>query len=815
MVTKISLKSEAYDPCIHSIAIPVALQDISTPIDSLVLAALSFLGGLLQVVKLPLDKQALVIEVLTENLSKVSEKNQSRKLMWSLANIQFDNKLQEPYLTKMLNTACIFLLEKPPVSSLSTVCESLNTLRNMGVRNREFFEKNLTMVLIAVMPWLFNEADRIRELSLTCLEPFTAKIAVKKLLDVTLQNQLRSKHYSVLSQLVSVESADSLKIWSFLIQAFGTELHDSVSLLNELLKIEESALKCKNPTFRQRALEHWKYIIDCFALNSTVLNNPKRIKLALVPLKSTDTRTVDFSKTKIELWWHLLNRLGSDAVCRFQEVGLPLLTFCFGTKDEKQPSKGIALVFSNTLPLATTVLAGFLSLETEFKASTIEDVLLSRSHPFLNSENFALTINNFSHLCLLSLELKTNTDNTGVYEIILRSFIERCCLSKLTEPLQAFIHSLFEKVIAKPNLMETVFDVLAGALNFELFVELLTKNVARLLQWFVENEPLPAHPLLRFLKKFFEAGITWNLTVFTSSVVQNLESLSNAQKKESNSAVAELWSKIASALMAKIHCIHLPSAHRQLLLLPLTWSCIESDESIFLPWSSLLSTWAKADSSIMAAVLNPEGIEEVNVDVSTVRSVLSSIRSELSSYFPELSSWIARWTTSWLKLANIAEVGTIFICEKEPIKLHTFFLLQNRSKCTDLLVAFLFVIIDELKQEENADLLLVEVKSGLTANTLSKEVSDILHGIFGSAAAKNTNVQKLRKQTNVCKLFLPLVAKNPIGRPKRSKTLDDFVIVPPTEKVNWLCLLSNNYVIFFEIVDKANIYRSPKGSDAL
>lgn len=661
LVVKNSLRCEAYDDCLHSVAIPIALQDISTTNDSLVLAALSFLGGLLQVVKLPLDKQALVVEVLTGNLSKVSEKNQSRKLMWSLANIQYDNQLQESHLSKMLHAACMFLQEKTPVISLSTVCESLNTLRNMGIRSREFFENNLTTVLTAVIPWLFNEADRIRELSLSCLEPFTANIAKHRLLDVTFQSQLRSKHYGVLTQLVTVESADSLKIWSFLIQAFGTELHDSVALLNELLKIEESALKSKNPAFRQRALEHWKYIIDCFALNSAVLNNPKRIKLVLVPLKSTDTRTIDFSKTKIELWWHLLNRLGPDAVCRFQEVGLPLLTFCFGSKDEKQPSKGTALVFSNILPLASTVLAGILSLETEFKASPVENVLLFRSYPFLSPEDFALAVNNFSHLCLLTLSMKTASDNMGVYEIIIRSFIDRCCSTKLTEPLKAFIQSLFETVTAKPGLMEIVFDVLSGALSFGLLMELLTENLACLLQWFVENEPLPAHPLVRFLTKFFESGITWNVTGFTSSVIQNIQSLSNAQESSSNiSAVAELWSKIASALIAKNHYIHLPSAHRQLLLLPLTWSRIESDDSIFLPWSTLLSTWAKTDPSIMSAVLNPRGIEEVDVDASTVRSVLSSIRSELSSYFIELSSWIKRWTTSWLKLANVAEVGQKF-----------------------------------------------------------------------------------------------------------------------------------------------------------
>jgi hypothetical protein len=649
-------KDESCNDSLHSVAIPVTLQDISTGNDNLVLAALSFLGGLLQVVKFPLDKQLLVVEVLTEKLGKVSEKNLSRKLMWSLANIQFDTQFPESHLTKMLKASCLFLQENPPVLSLSTVCESLNALRNMGVRNKEYFAKNLPMVLTFVIPWLFNEADRIRELSLGCLEPFTANIAKQRLLDTSFQVLLRSKYYGVLSQLVLGESVDSLKIWSFLIQAFGTELHESVSLLNELLKMEESALKCKNPVYRQCALEYWKYIIDCFALNAVVLNNSKRIKLVLVPLKSTDTRTVDFSKTKIELWWYLLNRLGPDATHRFQEVTLPLLTFCFGAQDEKQQTKGTALVFSNILPLATTVLAGILSLETEFKMKPTDTVELSRSYPYLSPEDFRLNVNNFSRFSLLTLNLKPTSENTnGVYELVMRSFIERCCSSNLTEPLKVFIHDLMKIITSKPALMEVVFDVLTAAFSFSLVTELVTENMTCLLQWFVENEPLPAHPLVRFLTKFFEAAIIWNVAKFTAKITDTLQNLSH-KDQEFNASAVELWSKFASALIAKSHVIHLPNAHLQSLLLPLTWSRIESDEGVFLPWSTLLSTWAKKDSSVLEKVLNPRGLEEVDVEESTIHSVLSALRSELSSHSKEISSWIKRWTASWIKLADIAEV---------------------------------------------------------------------------------------------------------------------------------------------------------------
>ncbi|KAK4023666.1 hypothetical protein OUZ56_009065 [Daphnia magna] len=759
------LKDETCNDILHSVAVPVTLQDISTGNDNLVLAALGFLGGLLQVVKLPLEKQASVIEVLTKKLCQVSEKNQSRKLMWSLANLQFDVQLQESHLTKMLQAACLFLEENPPVTSLSTVCESLNTLRNIGLRKEDFFSKNLTMVLSAVIPWLFNEADRIRELSLACLEPFTAEIAKRKLLDSSFQTLLRNKYYGVLSQLVSGESADSLKIWSFLIQAFGTQLHDSVTLLNELLKIEESALKCKNPVYRQCALEHWKYIIDCFALNPVVLNNSKRIKLVLVPLKSTDTRTVDFSITKIELWWHLLNRLGPDATLRFQEVTLPLLHFCFGIHDEKQPTKGTALVFANILPLTTTVLAGILSLETEFKGLSMGTVELLRSYPFINSEDFCTNVESFSRWVLLTLNLKSKTDHTaGVYGTAIRSFVERCSSTDQREPLKVFILSLMETITSKPVLMEVVFDVLTTAFRFSLLTELMTENMDVLLHWFVENEPLPAHPFVRFLTKFFEAGIIWNVAKFTSKIMSFLENLCRAPDEASKSATTELWILFARALISKSHVTHLRNANVQSLLLPLTWPPIQSNESVFLPWSTLLSAWAKEDSSVIEKVVNPRGVNEIDVEEPCTHIVLSALRSELPLYFKEISSWIKCWTESWLKLANVEE---------------------NRQKCLDLLVNFLSVFVDELKVEKESDLFMGAVKSCFQVNTLSKEVTEILNRVFGSASAavKAPNVQKLRKHNNICKIFSPLIQRNLLTKNKqKSKSLDDFVVIQTPEK---------------------------------
>lgn len=242
-------KGESLD-ALQSLALPITFKDIEDGSESLTLDALGFLGSLLQFLMLEPELQVSTVTLLTSKLKTVTSKGQSRKLMWSLANIKFDEDLAEEILSQMLNSALLYLGEKPPVHSLSTVCEALNTLKNIGQRNRAFTETKLAAVLSVVFPCLFNEADRIRQLAIECLEPFTETIRQQKLLDSSYQTLLKSTHYNSLMKLVTVEANDCLKIWGFLISAFGTEMQ-SVSLLNGLLKIEEAALKSRNTEFRQ------------------------------------------------------------------------------------------------------------------------------------------------------------------------------------------------------------------------------------------------------------------------------------------------------------------------------------------------------------------------------------------------------------------------------------------------------------------------------------------------------------------------------------------------------------------------------------
>ena len=644
-----SYQGEEAFKSLHTTAIPITLQDIRTGNDTLVLQALGFLGGVLQVIKLPVKSQEEVIQVLTDKLKNVNEKNKARKLMWSLANVQFDHTLPEASLVAMLNAACIFLKETPPILSLSTVCESLNAVKNLGQRRKEFVEAHLSTILSSVFPWLFYEADRIRELSLNCLKDFPLLIEKKKLLDAPFRALLKDKYYSVLIQLVSAEVSESLTIWTFLIESFGAQLHSSVPLLNSLLKIIENALKSKNPTYRQQALEHWVSIIDCFALNTTVLNNSKRIKLILVPLKSTDTRTEQFALTKMKLWWHMLNQLGPHTAKRYQEVVATLLSFCYGSNFPTLPStKSTIVQFPSTANFIASMLAGILSCDQQFQSDQFPEIL--RTHRFIEEEDFDTSADLFSQYCLFTLGL-IGEDCPATFEIIFQSFVLRCHGANNSDVLKKFMGLVLDMIIKKPALMKVTFKSVSKMLPNSQLTQIMLDNTSVLFQWYIENEPLPTHPLIKFMADFFEAGIEWNISLFSERIMHFFDSFKSNTNKP---IVAELWSKFATTMLGKSDGISYVSVDPKTLLLPLTW-CQESlDESFLMPWDMLLVNWMKTDPSILNQILNLE--KDLQLDGHVFRIVLKSLRSDIDLYHAQMGDWVKRWTLTWIKRAEIAEV---------------------------------------------------------------------------------------------------------------------------------------------------------------
>ncbi|KAM3829306.1 LOW QUALITY PROTEIN: telomere-associated protein RIF1-like [Vipera latastei] len=121
-----------------------------------------------------------------------------------------------------------------------------------------------------------------------------------------------------------------LKLWPLFVKLLGKTLHHSGSFINSLLHLEELGFRSGSPVVNKIAFIAWKSLIDNFALNPDILCSAKRLRLLMQPLTSIHVRTETLALTKLEVWWYLLIRLGSQLPVHFEQVGVPLIqnTLC-------------------------------------------------------------------------------------------------------------------------------------------------------------------------------------------------------------------------------------------------------------------------------------------------------------------------------------------------------------------------------------------------------------------------------------------------------------------------------------------------------
>lgn len=606
----------------ETVAIPTVLEDLSKGSETLASTALSFIGSLVQVYKPSVKQQVNIIRSLSNKLKVAQNKVLSRKLMWTMASLQFNNELPEELLEVMMGSAFLFLRETPPLFSLSTVCEALNTLHNMSCRNRGFVEKNIALIFTAVYPWMYNDADRIRELSLKVLQLFTKNIEKSKLLNSTFQLQLKNEHSSFLMQLINLESVEGLKMWSFLVEALGTEMHN-VSLLNMMLRIEEAALKSKNLEFRQYALEHWQYIIDLFALNPKIINNSKRIHLMLVPLKSTENKTETFLITKIKLWWHLLKRLGANAVERYNEVTSILLQFCFGGQSYPQ---GTVNAHPGSLTIALSTLAAVLDTD-----QTCTYGFLSRSHHILSEQHFSAAVQFLCDCCVVAAKM-ASAENSDLLAKVIQSMLSRCNEPKYEQVLGKLVTDVLGIAVGKPELAQNMLIIFREFLgdNSQLVPVLVSKLDVLLRESSVNSANCDS--FCQLVVNLIPAGVRWNVAKFSAELLGCLRSFS---QEEHSVFVGRLWSKFAG-------CIVNDKDHLKLVdPLTLTLLC---DEEFNGQWKLLFRNWLAVNSSIIRRMLESVG-ERDNVAPHdrVLRLLIETLGDETNLHKEDVSAWIDDW----------------------------------------------------------------------------------------------------------------------------------------------------------------------------
>lgn len=128
------------------------------------------------------------------------------------------------------------------------------------------------------------------------------------------------------SQLESIN--DWAHIWCLFLLVCQKDVAKSVQV-NAFLAVAESGFRSPNIANRTKSFVCWRKLIEVFG-NEGQLLYPKKIKLIIMPLTATPSKTQELASAKFDCWAYLMNHI-STGLCEDPLLCFtPFLQFCFG-----------------------------------------------------------------------------------------------------------------------------------------------------------------------------------------------------------------------------------------------------------------------------------------------------------------------------------------------------------------------------------------------------------------------------------------------------------------------------------------------------
>ncbi|XP_067648705.1 telomere-associated protein RIF1-like [Haliotis asinina] len=269
-----------------------------------------------------------LLTLLRQCVEKTEDKTTATRALWCLSQ----QRLAEAVVMKelpVLLVMCEHAFTKWKNQSTAVEYEALNVISRFVEQIPAEMKSGCPKWGKLVVPLVAHPAIKIRERVLPLLDTCLPWMVNIKELRTVLVQDFRTKQCPELKKLFHGNEIYVLKVWRILVKLFGEELHHG-GFINHMLPIAELGFKHALAEVKIEAFKSWKNLIDNFALNPSIVSDPKRVKLIMQVFKINNAKVESVALEKLEAWWHFVTALGSKISQNFDQVVLPLLQFCIG-----------------------------------------------------------------------------------------------------------------------------------------------------------------------------------------------------------------------------------------------------------------------------------------------------------------------------------------------------------------------------------------------------------------------------------------------------------------------------------------------------
>lgn len=317
------------------------------------------------------------------------------------------------------------------------------------------------------------------------------------------------------------------KIWCLLVRILNKEILKGATVINTFLSIVEMGFRSGDYAIRADAFLCWKVLVEIFAKHNEIFS-PKRIKLICIPLKSSQSKTLETSVNKFKVWWYFLSKL-APKIDEYLDIYESFLVYCFGPSCKQ----------SNGANSSTSASSGQGKMYLKVKQMAIACLIESLGQP---TKEVTCVLNSMG-LDSLSNPLVGKNLMSKCSKMITTACVESTLMAcdpegKFGKQIEALWKNFNDRLVesADPELYYECFKQLGTIVENEKFAEntILSQGFTKIIDVLTSSKQIP-----------FESEDSVNASKLSDALIQFLKVLSDSDSGLSNNTMenaAEMFS---------------------------------------------------------------------------------------------------------------------------------------------------------------------------------------------------------------------------------------------------------------------------------
>ncbi|XP_002005388.4 telomere-associated protein RIF1 [Drosophila mojavensis] len=307
--------------------------------------------------------------------------------------MDIDTDVGQAYHTVQLSTK-----EMLKTSRRQHYCNMIDLLASSckacGLLNTSFTNEELVQFWLGdILPLMFDPDRSIQNCAVAAMAEALVALDVSVIHEAKCWPQIRSEfvnnYTTLIGEMRDAKNNNWHKIWTLLVQIMDNDLLRGCTYINKFLAIVELGFRNPDNGIRSEAFLCWRVLIKVFAAYNE-LGAGKRLRLLLIPLRTSQSRSPHVSSIKVRVWWYLLSCLDAELPKSFENAVEYFLSFLFGG-GSRGSSTGLAHTYQTARELALPCLVALWNMETgsEMLKCCLRNMRLeeiSQPSPLMNAE---------------------------------------------------------------------------------------------------------------------------------------------------------------------------------------------------------------------------------------------------------------------------------------------------------------------------------------------------------------------------------------------------------------------------------------------